>query len=438
MQITAWLSRLTDFVNLGKFLVDAGPGFILAIALAVLVASVSDVPLLPIVFEEEQSEEQGDARRELSRFDRKLRALNGKIEKQQDATGRIEAEKASADARVQQNLKGLQVKEAEEDELRKQQQALIGGGRMGGTALAGRLREAQGVATKLRGERAQLLAAQASLANQLEASDSKLEALLARRERMESQIVTSLSDLVTLLLNHLIGLVLIGWILGTLVGPVNRFVFLKSGLLPRLDQIPPISWLIRLLTWKKEATESPDERRQKEIKSEIDARLAYAARSAGRELTDEEKARITQEVSTLWADIRLELANHPPSFFIGRGVISKDEWDGMVTSYYRFAEAAVNLVVPVLLLCLVLAFLQTEAWAAWTLGGSGTVLALLFIATGQRGNSYYEGRMDEYIEGRLWHVAAESRKTEMAKDLEQAVKEVIEQLKKVAESLESR
>ena len=50
----------------------------------------------------------------------------------------------------------------------------------------------------------------------------------------------------------------------------------------------------------------------------------------------------------------------PPTYYIGLNVITKDDWDGIVTSYYRWTELALNLVFPIFLSGVVYCFVGED------------------------------------------------------------------------------
>lgn len=339
MPTVSWLTKITDFVNLGKILVDAGPGFILALALYIGLGTALGLPLMPV-----------------------------------HGYDAVEAKLLSELKVLRQNQEGLEVAALDAEQSRDATAAAVAGAeaelaRTRTSPLGGRAeRRLAGELQRLHGDLREKHRTAKTLDRKVRlGSEAVAETVAALAEVRKAQ-VKSVADLLSRVLEHLIALSLVGYVLGTLLSPINRWVFL-------------------------------------------DARGSDPAGNA--------------------------LEGRPSSYFVGKGVVSQTELDGLVTAYYRFAEASANMILPILALALAVAIDRGTPWASMSTV-SGVLLVLGFVVflaiTGRRRYRDYKTRVRSFIEGRLEKVKAaeEERRQglEKAKTLEQVVKLAEELLKK--------
>ncbi len=101
---------------------------------------------------------------------------------------------------------------------------------------------------------------------------------------------------------------------------------------------------------------------------------------------------------------------HPPAFYIGMGVITRDEHEKIVDGYYRYAEIMASLVLPLSLFA-ILAYIDPVAGAGWSISAGLLAILAVFIA-GQR-YAQYRRRLSAHIVGKL-KSASEARKAAAA------------------------
>jgi hypothetical protein len=343
MPTVSWLTKITDFVNLGKILVDAGPGFILALALYVGLGTALNLPLIPV-----HGHDAVESR------------LAGELEKRRQEEEGLEG----------QALHAEQGREAAAAAVSGAEAALTRAkaSPLGGKAERRLVVELQRLQGDLREKQRSAKAAERKLR---QGSEAVAEAKAALADAKKAQ-VTSVADLLSRVLEHLVALGLVGYVLGTLLSPVNRWVFLDT--------------------------------------------MGSDPASNG-------------------------LDGRPSSYFVGKGVVSQTELDGLVTSYYRFAEASANMILPILALALAVGIERRSSVAStpWT-SGAAALLVLAFVVflavTGRRRYRDYKTRVHSFITGRLEKVQAadDDRRQglEKARTLEQVVKLAEELLKKTA------
>jgi hypothetical protein len=103
----------------------------------------------------------------------------------------------------------------------------------------------------------------------------------------------------------------------------------------------------------------------------------------------------------------VEAWSKPFSYFIGKGVVTQEQIDALVTSHYRWAEAAINMVFPTIFLYIAVLLTFPRVWWRWWLGLVVLALVVLLIVGGQRMAFEYRLRVRELIVGRLEKMKAE-------------------------------
>lgn len=435
--MSAWISKVFDFVNLGKVVVDAGPGIVLAIALAILCCGIVGLPLLPyetmreqiaeaVAAEEEEEEAEPEEKPPGGKVGGEAAAAAGAVEEEGEGSiGEVDHDRSTyseivawlegkvtsarrevrrAAGTAAEKKAEIARREAERTERDGQRRTLeearlerIKRDQLGDGRLKDAIEELKGDNTAVNGDgtavsslavlRRQLAEAEEDLA----ASTTAFERWKSLLDRVRSQQIVTLNDLFAYLLDHLIGLALVGWVLGTLMNPINR------GLV-----------------------------------------LLGRTRLVG--TVQENKARtfVSRVAPERSADFLELVTTHEPSYFIGREIVARSEIDELISSYYRWAEASINLVIPVLALGGVL------SWVLWRQDrvGSGvllmtvTALAVAALARrGRKGYADYKVRLTDFLLGRLEKVAYAERKAELAETLEKRVTAVIRACRQHLEAL---
>lgn len=407
MTFSAWLAKLTDIVNLGKIVVDGGPGTLLAVALIIILSHTSSVPVLPIgtSFENKRKEVQKEvetAREDVAERERSVQSITIELAAIANRLGTLRTELESFRAqRSQLELHGIASGSVRYDALIQREQELLGEIRGQDRDLASR------EGTKAR-ESARLAHARTAL----EDPTRRLEALIQRR-------VESGTDILNLVLDHLIGLVLVGYLLGTLLSPLNRALFINF-----VDWIltKPSNQLATDLATFVLGGVSPHK--------SSDAK-AHAHRHA--ELRLGTAAISPKKIAPGGADIDDAVAENylSPTYFVGRKVISREELEALVAGYYRWTEASMNLVIPIVALG-VAAMVQYRNWGGGSvLAGSG-VLSFFLFRSARRRNLDYKQRLSDFIEGRLQRYEEEAAQREKAKTLDEVVLEAQKLLEKIS------
>jgi hypothetical protein len=206
MNFTNWLTKISDFVSLGSIVTNGGPGIILALSLFVIGAHVMHIPLFVMSDRDFPTSEPPTIKRQET-------AVEGK---EQEVT-LAEQAKAAIDsemADLQADLKALD-------------------GRIDGTekqSVAAERTEQLKARRDARRQELQLLVA-AKASSEMALSSKRRQLAVAQKEldlRIAGQTVTA-TNLLDNMLSHLIGATLIGYILGSLLSPINRVLFLDWG-----------------------------------------------------------------------------------------------------------------------------------------------------------------------------------------------------------------
>lgn len=347
MQLTALLSKVTDFLNLGKFLVDAGPGILLALALTLFATSWAHLPVVPV-----EVRDGGF----VSRYARFLDSIDQQIRCEEKALRDAVKAKAEAETAAARGQKKLDAADTTFRELAKVRQDRL----TQGVLDTGRVGQAESEADprpELEVKVSQLAGELAVASRRVTTHEKQLETLRERQKGLESQRLTRLEDLFTLLLNHLVGLTLVGWILGLIMNPINRMLILPG-------------------------------------QGKGDAPGSLAVREA--------------EPPTVDQQVELLLERYNTSYFIGRGIISKSDWDSMVSGYYRWAELSANLVFPALALGAAIAFTMLNSQVAGPSPAApllamaaAVVAAAVAFLTGWRNYRVYKEKMKDFTRGSL-------------------------------------
>ena len=387
------IAKSLDFVNLGKVLADAGPGFILTVAAAVLVGTLAQIPIVPIAVHTtelhgEPCEPDGSwapsftpqGNLEEGLVDLKKQICKAEVEFAELTQAKEKAEAEATRRKVVAETLSAQVKKLEEETTSR--------------AIAERF-ESRLLASKVREMEKEYLAAQGSLATALETQSAadlrfaKGEARLGRlREEFSRSLglrVSTLSAFVNYLLDHLLLLSFTGWVVGTMMGPLNRA--LMTGCTKGLND----SFKARVRSTVEHATKDLFERDNE----------------AEHPLSEEQKAEVKRLV-----------IGRRASYFIGRKVISKGEWDDLVTSYYRWAELSSNLVIPLVVLGVSFVAVAgtgtpseagSSAWPALAAALASFAVAAMAYKRSQTALVTYHARLAEFLAGRLSYFFAEER-----------------------------
>jgi hypothetical protein len=399
MPFSQLLSKLLDNVNLGKMLVDGGPGVLLALAVLLMVCQV--IP-------------QDSDRRIPTPFLKLV--VKADIEKTREEIETVEAQSA--------NLAGTI---AGEDQKLQNLSKLIT--RAETLAEEGRTHITRSGGGESRQIKVEELYQNAADLRQHKAKDEKsaeftakhLDELRAKLEKRRQEFVRDGRVLLSEVINLLLALSILGYVLGTLFSGLNRGLWLL-----RLPQLWHLT-VGRIFTWfQLNQVKSPEARARIVLKRKMQSEeLRLGTAVILEDHIKEPLLRKLQEdfaVPTMhqegaegskagsWSfergtlsqlEQRFEEDNPktlPAMYYIGRGIISQQEYDGLVTGYYRWAEATANLIPPILVLGLALSMI--DPWLRHPLILSW-VLALILYAAAQNSYGEYKRRVRSFIKGRL-------------------------------------
>jgi len=131
-------------------------------------------------------------------------------------------------------------------------------------------------------------------------------------------------------------------------------------------------------------------------------------------------------------EIEYEAWARPVAYFIGRGVITQADVDSLVASHYRWAEAALNMVVPIACFGIACATLMGWGLRGWGAIVGAVLLAVFLVITGRRKAYEFRFRVRELIAGNL-------RRIKEQDDAEvKTIHDVLEQARKVLEEAKGR
>jgi hypothetical protein len=394
--ISAWLEKLADLVNLGKLLTDGGPGTVLAIALVFALSTYRGVPLIPTTYSGESDRPTKERAGELGRLDKDIDSLRA-------ALAGCTSEKATADAELAVLQASLQKNQESIDNLTKVQYQRTATDSLPVPALdhaleklrAGRMEQCNSATITACPAQAELEGRSAELAKLAENTQAKLVRAEDRRKALEGKTVDTLAELLSGVLSHLVGLALIGYVLGTMLSPINR-LFLTVG----------------------DDPEASAESAQPSQGSNAPADPPQNGKRAPRERPAAKRAWPKRAV--------VIVRGQPTSYWVGNGAISSTEVNGYVTGYYRWAEVSVNMIIPTA--CLFLAFSYWLLWVhraySWSVGGVGalTAGAVYWLGkVGRRHHDNYRRQLFNFIEGRLAHIDEQAKAAKQATDAQNAL-----------------
>ena len=402
MRFANLIQKVLDFINLGKVAVDAAPGVVLAFALGLITVSIVRVPVLPFARGEAEvicGEES--APQEKNRFETRLCGVWELVQAQQKLVSNALAAKGEIEKQVGTLDTEMLRIEAELQDLRKTRQARLVGDVIGTPGLEAEIRNLETRRKRIAGKLQTLAPEKISREQEAARAQARLDALHARLSEVQKGGIGSLGDLFEFLLDHLIALALIGWALGIVLNPLNRG-FLTWG------QAEPV---------KKAATRK------------IEALVLRKGRATV-PLPDEE-------------DLKNLLSEHGISYFLGRKIVSKEEWDGLVSSYYRWAELSSNLAVP--LFALGIAFIVVVCRSndlvfgvlGWVVAAPVCfVLSYLVYRKGKAGYLLYKEQEQDFLLGRLEQVLLAARQADLAQTLEATATKLIDVFRELIKQAE--
>jgi hypothetical protein len=207
MNFAAWLAKISDFVSLGKILTDGGPGMILAASLFVIGTRLLGLPIFVLDTHDVPRNGLGS-----------IAARKSTVYLLEDEVAAAEREKAWTDARIGVLESDAKVLDTQIAATEAQSVAL---GRTAALKLQreGHRREL----ALLLPDRTRADVTLQAKKRQLEQAQKELAAVIA------TQNITA-TNLFDNALSHLVGLTFVGYILGTLLNPLNRVLFLEWGL----------------------------------------------------------------------------------------------------------------------------------------------------------------------------------------------------------------
>jgi hypothetical protein len=409
VSLSQLLAKLLDNVNLGKMLVDGGPGMLLAVALLLLACaglkqdnSVSNsTPFLKLVVAKEIERLKGD-----------LKTAEGE-----------NAAFSGAAARDDQELQNLSKKIARAEALSEEARTHV--------TRAGEAGQREARLDELYTQAAQVRTRKASDEKSAEFAAKHVEDARAKLEQRRQELIRDGRGLLSELISLTLGLSIFGYILGTLFSGLNRNLWLLR--IPSLfhQSVGRLysSFLLRRRT-------SPTEKAQVILQHQM--QLAELERGSPLVLEEHVKDRFlarlqlkfgqqgisigeassvnqgSRQTSTL-TDVGVadtDLKAYPSVYYIGRGIISQQEYDGFVTSYYRWAEGIANLIIPVFILCVALHF-NGQRWLPSPMLAALVFIIVLYFAA-QNCYGEFKRRVRDFIKGRLDQEAQKRKDTEKA------------------------
>ena len=399
MQFTDLLKKLLDNVNLGQILTDGGPGVLLALAILLLAChsipedSRSTIPFLKLVVKSD------------------LRHTREEIKEIEDKAAGLAGRSAREDQEIQNLAKRIAV--AEQSRVRLEPTTSC----------------TQGSLCDLYKSVASLKEAKAKDDKQLEFTGKRLDELRAKLEKRKQEYVRDGRTLLSELVSLTIGLSVFGYILGTLFSGVNhnlwflqaqRLVLLTVGKLWQRVRLwfaaSPGEMAVIALRGKMRLKELQlgtalvldDDSR----KSTIDNMKAAIAYDGGGERYSAKGIAATNVVADAMERTHL-FKTLPVTYFVGRGIISKQEYDSFVTDYFRWAQASANLILPVLIFGYALQCIANERvagsssllrclrWAENNPFWVAIIVAILLYIAAQYAYGDYKQRVRDFIRGKL-------------------------------------
>lgn len=349
MNLSTWLAKLTDITNLGKFLVDGGPGILLAAALLFL---INGSPELPI-----------DKR---AKIDARSADIESKLDAQYEDPGFDEIHKKRLELQEEKAQLGreaakLQKLQAKETKFKNAIKELEDAGRLVSPELiADREKAEKAVKAHKKIYNPKLIEVE-KLEHYLEGEKLKTSELDGTLAKIKS-VIKPLDGILTSSLSVLVVLVFAGWILGTLANPINRIAVL---------QLVPVK-----------IGELRKEEAMKDVHVHGDEDVSGIAVS-----------------EDIWNLIKSEVAEHRPPFFMGRGLITAGEWENLVKSYYRWTEASMNLVLPAFAWTIALFVVSQKQNFLCLLIGPLLIFALIRMA--RRSYRTYKTQVAAFVAGKL-------------------------------------
>ena len=276
----------------------------------------------------------------------------------------------------------------------------------------------------------QVAAVRTSKANddkQLELAAKQLDDLKSRLDKKRQEYIQDGRTLLSELVSICIGLSVFGYIIGTLFSGVNhtvwmltiqRWVLLTVGGLWGWGGLGGWEYL-----WLRKAA-NPEEMAEIALKGYMrleEVRMGTAlvlepdsrdlvleglrndvAKHGGTKSGSDNGITQIRRLRTLMEGT-LTPVKHPVTYYVGRGIISQQDYDGFVTRYYRWAEAAANLIVPVLALGYALHTIGTpdSNWFQAHPIYSASLLALTLYIAAQLLYGDYKRRLRDFVEGKL-------------------------------------
>ena len=346
MDFSQLLSKLFDKVNLGQMLVDGGPGVLLALAMLLLVCqsipedSRSTIPFLKLVVKDDLRH----TREEIKEFEEKAAGLAGH---------------SARDDQDQANLM-KRIGVAEQGRVRLME---------GSPCAPGSLCFMYEALASIREDKAKT-------DKEVEFVGKRLDELRAKLETRKKEYVRDGRVLLSELVSLTLGLSVFGYILGTLFSGLNYSVWVLAA------QRAILRTLGRAWEWLRlRRAASPVEMAKIALQGHM--RMMELRLGTAVVIDDKEKTRTMDRLMTAIAakgkveknstigikGIREQIERMkgpkalpmlPVTYYVGRGIISQQDYDGFITRYFRWVEAAANLIFPVLVLGYALQCIQDE------------------------------------------------------------------------------
>ena len=326
MNITQWLSRLSDFVNLGNLVTNTTAGTVLAIALALVASDIAQLPILTAPVEG-------------LRYQQRLKVIKGEISDQtkefagasakESKAQQVVSDAAAEVAHIQTALDAY----LQEDRKRDSEDILRA------NRIPNKIQKLKEDLQKAQTVHASALGEQAAATLQKEEEETFLKELYDRRARVRAEEVNTLSDLFTLSINHMVALLLVGWLVGTLINPISHALFLSGE--------PPLLALLNMLFGEPETSKEEDQ--QAAWNSYLEKGLEALNRADA-----------------------VNLARHyPTNYFVGLNIIGQSELDALEAKHFRWLQLAAQLILPTAALFGSVFWAQGIAWwGLWLAAGA--------------------------------------------------------------------
>jgi hypothetical protein len=204
MNFASWLTKISDFVSLGSIVTNGGPGMLFALSLLLIGSQILGVPLFLLRHDDFPKRSDSGT----------IDAKHEQVIDAEEQTSVRESEKAFIEAQIAEVNQDLNALNASIDKAMDQSVAEV------------RTRMLEGKRKDKRKELDDLMRKKANAEGTLASQRRQLEAARKELDDLRANQVVTATNLLDNALSHLLGITLVGYILGSLLSPINRILFL--------------------------------------------------------------------------------------------------------------------------------------------------------------------------------------------------------------------